>query len=113
MDSEPIDILEALVRVIAERVDQDPKKSYVAELLQGPETVVLDKLREELEELCVASQNEGKSGTVHEAADVLFHLLVLLQARNVSLDAVLTELRGRFGISGHVEKSLRSQQDSS
>ena len=107
------DILEALAQVIESRSDADPEQSYVAGLLQGSESVVLDKLREEVEELCIATQAEGQSGTVHEAADVLFHLLVLLRSRNVPLEAVLQELRDRFGVSGHVEKSLRSQQDSS
>ena len=62
--------------------------------------------REEADELCTAS---GEAETVHEAADVLFHVLVLLGARGVAFSAVCDELGRRFGTSGLAEKAARSR----
>jgi phosphoribosyl-ATP pyrophosphohydrolase/phosphoribosyl-AMP cyclohydrolase len=100
-------VLDALSRVIADRRGADPDSSYVASLLAGGAETIGAKLREEADEL-VDALGQGDTGAmVHEAADLLFHALVVLGSRGLDLQPVLTELSGRFGTSGHTEKAAR------
>jgi phosphoribosyl-ATP pyrophosphohydrolase/phosphoribosyl-AMP cyclohydrolase len=104
--------LEALVRTIAARKAQAPgTRSYVRSLLdQGPPKVAA-KIREEAEELAVEIENAGsqRQRIINEAADVLFHALVGLATRDVTLDEVLRELHRRAGTSGLDEKAARKK----
>jgi phosphoribosyl-ATP pyrophosphohydrolase/phosphoribosyl-AMP cyclohydrolase len=67
-----------------------------------------EKLREEAEELARALADETEDRVTSEAADLLFHLLVGLSSRGLSLNDVVAVLARRFGVSGHVEKASRA-----
>jgi phosphoribosyl-AMP cyclohydrolase / phosphoribosyl-ATP pyrophosphohydrolase len=88
-------ILSRLARTIASRADQRPQGSYTAELLAGGVGKASQKVGEEAVEVVVAANSEDDNRLASEAADLLYHLLVLLQARGVPLDAVLRELEQR------------------
>jgi phosphoribosyl-AMP cyclohydrolase / phosphoribosyl-ATP pyrophosphohydrolase len=90
----PHEALPALARTIAERRAAAPAGSYTAELLSDPPRIG-DKLREEADEAARAAAAESDRRVVEEAADVLYHLSVLLAARELSLDDALEELNGR------------------
>ena len=98
--------LEAIIASRAAAVDG--KTSYTAGLLAaGPEKCAR-KFGEEAIELILASQGSNANHTTAEAADVLYHLLVLLRATGVSLDQVMDELDDRFQQSGLEEKASRT-----
>jgi len=99
------DILARLERVIATRVRERPAGSYVTRLVEGGEPAMTAKIREEAHELCTAATHDE---SVHEAADLWFHTLVLLAARGVELAAVCRELERRFGTGGLTEKAARA-----
>lgn len=102
-----MDTLKRLEQTIAERATAAPDASYVAKLnAKGLETIA-KKLGEEATETVIAALSQGKNELVAESADLLFHLLVLLQAKGVSLDQVMSELDRREGVSGLVEKASR------
>ena len=99
--------LEKLSSEIAKRKSASPDQSYTAKLLsQGPEKCA-KKFGEEAFELALATVLKDKAHTANEAADVLYHLLVLLQAAEVSIDDVMAVLKSREGTSGLVEKASR------
>jgi len=102
-------ILRRLMRVIEDRKVERPPDSYTTRLLDGGATVVGAKLREEADELVEAAFDPvpDRRQVVHEAADLIYHLLVLLAAADVKLDDVETELQRRFGTSGLAEKASR------
>jgi len=100
-------ILPALAQVAAERRGADPATSYVAELLAGGPERIGAKLSEEAAELTGAVAGEDDEAVVHEAADLLFHMVVALTSRDVAPEAVLEELVRRFGTSGHAERAAR------
>ncbi len=100
------DVIERLEQVIAGRLRERPAGSYVTRLLDGGEPAIAAKIREESGELCAA---RGPAESVHEAADVLFHVLVLLGLRGVEFAAVCAELERRFGTGGLAEKAARSR----
>jgi phosphoribosyl-ATP pyrophosphohydrolase/phosphoribosyl-AMP cyclohydrolase len=87
-------VLEDLARVIRARDRDRPAGSYVAALL-GNQNLAARKVREEAEELIEAAQGEDRTGIVHEAADLVFHALVLLQGKGVGVSDVAEELRRR------------------
>jgi len=105
------DVLERLYAVIQQRKQERPEGSYVVRLLEGGHPALAKKLCEAAAELAEAAIGSDPAPIVHEAADVLFHLLVLLGYRDVSPDRVLGELERRFGTGGLVEKSRRSRPD--
>ena len=88
-------LLSRLARTIAQRASDRPTGSYTAELLAGGVGTASRKVGEEAVEVVVAANSEDDERLASEAADLLYHLLVLLQARGVPLDAVLTELEKR------------------
>ena len=101
------DTLARLEATIASRKGADPKTSYVASLFAKGRPKIARKLGEEAVEAIVAALAEDKAELTGEAADVLFHLLVLLADCDVPLADVLAELDRREGISGHEEKASR------
>ncbi len=101
------EVLERLEEVIDQRRREKPSGSYVVELLSGGEPAIAAKIREEAAELIDAAGDS--EATVHEAADLLFHTLVLLGARKVPLREVCVLLEKRFGIGGLAEKAARTQ----
>jgi phosphoribosyl-ATP pyrophosphohydrolase/phosphoribosyl-AMP cyclohydrolase len=88
-------ILDRLASRIAERAATRPESSYTAQLLAGGLGRVSRKVGEEAVEVVVAAHTEDDERLASEAADLLYHLLVLLQARGVPLDAVWRELDNR------------------
>jgi len=104
-----MDTLSRLAATIAARRDADPATSWVAKLNARGVPVIARKLGEEAVETIVAALSGGREELVGEAADVLFHLLVLLDAKGVPLDDVLAELDRREGTSGIAEKASRSE----
>jgi phosphoribosyl-AMP cyclohydrolase / phosphoribosyl-ATP pyrophosphohydrolase len=88
-------LLTRLTRTIATRAAERPKGSYTAELLAGGVGKASQKVGEEAVEVVVAANSEDDERLASEAADLLYHLLVLLQARGVSFDDVLRELESR------------------
>lgn len=105
----PSVILQQVATVIAERRRSTATKSYVKSLLEGGAAKISAKISEESAELCEAltDGSSDRAHVAHEAADLLFHVLVGLEASEVPLDDVFAVLRGRFGTSGHVEKANR------
>lgn len=100
--------LSRLAATIATRSGADPASSYTAALLARGPGKVAEKFGEEAVELVIAAVSQDDVAVTVEAADVLYHLLVLLAARGVPLDDVLAELERREGVSGHDEKARRT-----
>ena len=88
-------VLDRLATTIADRAATQPESSYTARLLAGGLGPISRKVGEEAVELVVAAHTEDDERLASEAADLLYHLLVLLQARGVPLDAVWQELEKR------------------
>lgn len=104
-----MDTLSRLENTIAARLAAgDPGASYVAQLHARGLPVIARKLGEEAVEAIVAALSGSREELVGEAADVLFHLLVMLGEQGVPLDDVLAELDRREGTSGIDEKASRS-----
>ena len=101
--------LEDLDRRIAERAKASPDESYTAKLLRDGIDKCARKFGEEAVETIVAAVARDKSGVTAEAADVLYHLLVVLNASDVSLSAVMAALEKRTAQSGLAEKASRSK----
>lgn len=104
-----MDTLTRLEFTIAARRTADPQSSYVAQLTHRGTPVMARKLGEEAVETCVAALAGTREELVGEAADVLFHLMVLLADKGVSLEEVMAELDRREGVSGLDEKASRSE----
>ncbi|MFT7594245.1 MAG: phosphoribosyl-ATP pyrophosphohydrolase [Paracoccaceae bacterium] len=100
-------ILETLAATIDARKAADPDSSWTAKLLaKGPEKCA-EKFGEEAIEAIIEAVKGDRAKLTSEAADVLYHLLVMLAARDVPLSDVLTELSNRQGTSGLTEKAAR------
>lgn len=99
--------LEHLADLIDARATASPDQSYTARLLAGGPAKPAKKLGEEAVEAAIAAVQGDREGLVAEAADVLYHLLVLLRAGGVPLGAVMAELERRTGQGGLAEKAAR------
>jgi phosphoribosyl-ATP pyrophosphohydrolase len=99
--------LHSLETTILARAGADPATSYVASLFARGRERVAQKLGEEAVETVIAALGEDRGGLIGEAADLLFHLLVLLAQHGITLDEVLAELELREGVSGLAEKAAR------
>ena len=102
------DTLATLATTIAARRAADPGSSYVAALFAKGVPKIAQKLGEEAVETVIAALSGDAKAVTGEAADLLFHLLVLLEATGVPLAAVYAELDRREGVSGLDEKAARS-----
>ena len=102
-----MDSLDALEAVIRERRGADPSASYVAKLTAAGRAKIAQKLGEEATETVIAAMGGDKAALASEAADLVFHLLVLLADAGLSLDDVRAELARREGVSGIDEKASR------
>ena len=102
-------VLAALARVLAARKDADPRDSYVASLYAGGIDAIAAKIGEEAAETMRAGRDGSDAELIHETADLWFHSLALLSHRDIPPQAVLAELRRRFGVSGHEEKARRGR----
>ena len=101
------DILIQLAKTIEARKGADPESSWTAKLLsKGPEKAA-EKFGEEAVEAIIEAVKGDKAALTREAADVIYHLMVMLAARDVALSDVLTELERRTSQSGIFEKANR------
>ncbi len=107
MDNEAI--LARLEATIAQRRAGDPEASYVARLNAKGTAKIAQKVGEEAVEAVIAAMADDRAGLVGEAADLLFHLMVLLNAKDIPLSDVLAELARREGVSGIAEKAARAK----
>ena len=103
------DTLARLDATIAARVGADPAASHTAALLARGPGKCAEKFGEEAVEAIVAAASGDAPGLTHEAADVLYHLHVMLKAAGVPWAAVLAELERREGRSGIEEKASRGR----
>jgi phosphoribosyl-ATP pyrophosphohydrolase len=104
--------LHQLMAVIADRKATPSEASYTSRLLAGGVEAIGAKILEEAREVTAAAAEAGQQGhdhLVHEAADLIYHLWVLLAHGDVELEEVEAELRRRFGVSGLEEKASRRQ----
>jgi phosphoribosyl-ATP pyrophosphohydrolase len=99
--------LDELAETIAQRANANAKDSYTGSLLEKGAAHCARKFAEEAIELTIAAAAQDENAVRAEAADVLYHLLVLLQARGVKFTAVMGELEGRTRRSGHEERASR------
>ncbi len=102
-------VVDVLYHTILERKNDNSKKSWTKKLLNDKE-LLLSKIREEADEVCVAINEESDEQVIYESADLLYHTLVGLGYRNVSPDRVKQELARRFGMSGIEEKESRGDK---
>ena len=100
--------LEDLVKIINSRAEADPSESWTAKLLaKGPEKCA-EKFGEEAIEAIIEAVKGDDKALISEAADVIFHYLVMLKSRDINLDDVMKELKSRTNKSGLREKEDRS-----
>lgn len=110
-------ILDRLYDILQNRKNAQGDKSYVASLYQKGTDKIAEKILEEAEELIVearlldqgAEEQSVQQNIRSEAADLLFHMMVMLSHHNVPLTDVFEILERRFGVSGHDEKASRSK----
>ena len=84
--------LEQLMQIIRERKNSSPDKSYTSKLLKD-KNLNVSKVKEEISELIESV--EKNSNKIHEAADVMYHLMVYLEANNIKIEDVMNELKKR------------------
>ena len=102
--------LQALADRVKERAQASPDVSYTRKLLDRGIAHVAKKLGEEAVETAIAAIAEDRERVVAEAADLLYHLLVVLEARGITLAEVERELSGRTGKTGLEEKAARPDE---
>jgi len=105
----PAVVIARVADIIATRRRERPEKSYVVSLLDRGFDKINEKIAEEAGELVEALPQGDAKHTAHEAADLLFHVLVGLEAAGVPVGDVFAELRRRFGVSGIDEKASRAK----
>jgi len=101
--------LDELARTIDQRAGGSAEASYTRSLLEKGAAHCARKFGEEAVELAIAAAALDEGSVRAEAADVLYHLLVVLRARDVALSSVIEELGRRSGQSGHEEKRSRTK----
>ncbi|MGB5306144.1 MAG: phosphoribosyl-ATP diphosphatase [Gammaproteobacteria bacterium] len=101
--------LEKLAAIIETRKHASADSSYVASLFARGMDAILKKVGEEATETVIAAKGDDDAQLVYETADLWFHTLVMLAARGLGPEDVLTELERRFGVSGLDEKSARDK----
>jgi phosphoribosyl-ATP pyrophosphohydrolase/phosphoribosyl-AMP cyclohydrolase len=105
-------VLTSLERALVARQASTAERSYTKSLLDKGTLAIAEKVREEGSELARAIESESDDRVLSEAADVVYHLLVGLRARDLSFDRVIEVLASRSGQSGHAEKASRSRDGS-
>ena len=100
-------VIDTLYHTIQERKFADPTTSWTAKLFTKGDHTILKKVVEEAGEFCFAYKDNDESEMVYEAADLTYHMLVALAAKNVSPDRIKQELTRRFDMSGIAEKNSR------
>jgi phosphoribosyl-ATP pyrophosphohydrolase len=101
--------LSKLVKIIKKNKNKDPKISYTASLLKKGKIFCIKKFIEEARELASSSKYSNKKNIVHEASDLLYHFLVLLEFKKIPITLIMKELKRRQRISGIQEKKNRKK----
>lgn len=99
--------LDDLAETVARRAETSASESYTRSLLDKGAAYCARKFGEEAIELVIAAVTESDDAVRTEAADVLYHLLVVLKSRGVAFQSVMSELQNRTRQSGHAEKAFR------
>ncbi len=102
--------LSDLERIVADRASASPDQSWTAKLYAAGQTRAAKKLGEEAVETVIAAISNDRKNLTDEAADLLYHLLVVLKIADIPLSDVLSELERRTGQSGLQEKESRPAQ---
>ena len=100
-------VVDTLYHTIQERKNADPSTSWTAKLLSKGDNTILKKVVEEAGEFSFAYKDNDEKEMVYEAADLTYHMLVALAAKNISPDRIKQELSRRFDMSGIAEKNSR------
>ncbi|MGN8154667.1 phosphoribosyl-ATP diphosphatase [Agrobacterium tumefaciens] len=101
--------LSDLERIVAERASASPDQSWTAKLFAAGQAKAAKKLGEEAVETVIAAVSQDRKNLTDEAADLLYHLLVVLKIADIPLSDVFAELERRTGQSGLQEKASRPQ----
>lgn len=104
-----MNLIEQLYQTLQERKSADPESSYVASLYAGGPEKMGRKITEEASEVLVEGLKGDKDKLTEEAADLIFHLWVLLAHNDIKPIEVGNILKSRMGTSGHTEKANREQ----
>ena len=107
-EREEFDLYELQAVICNKIIEGNEKESYTASMAKKGRLKVAEKFGEEAFELVTATIIKSKSFVVQEAADVFFHMIILLTSRDISIGDVLTELKRRTNMSGHEEKRSRN-----
>ena len=100
-------VVDTLYHTILERKNADPSSSWTAKLFSKGDNTILKKVVEEAGEFSFAYKDNDENEMIYEAADLTYHMLVALAAKNISPDRIKQELARRFDMSGIEEKSTR------
>ncbi|TCS81798.1 bifunctional phosphoribosyl-AMP cyclohydrolase/phosphoribosyl-ATP diphosphatase HisIE [Tepidibacillus fermentans] len=103
-------ILENLAQLIQERDQERPEGSYTTYLFEQGTDKILKKVGEETSEVIIAAKNENRQEIINEASDLLYHLLVLFQAKGISIREVMAELQRRHQSPSHDQKFNRKPE---
>jgi phosphoribosyl-ATP pyrophosphohydrolase len=101
--------LKQLIEKIKKQKNKNPKISYTASLMKRGESFCIKKFMEEAKELATSAKYSIKKNITHEAVDLLYHFLVLLEFKKISMTSVMRELKRRQQISGIQEKKNRKK----
>ena len=101
--------LSKLVKIIKKNKNKNPKISYTASLFKKRKNFCIKKFMEEARELAASSKYSNKKNIVHEASDLLYHFLVLLEFKKIPITSIMKELKRRQRISGIQEKKNRKK----
>jgi phosphoribosyl-ATP pyrophosphohydrolase/phosphoribosyl-AMP cyclohydrolase len=101
-------VIDTLYHTIQERKFADPSSSWTAKLLSQGDNTILKKVIEEAGEFTFAYKDDNEKEMIYEAADLTYHMLVALAAKNIAPDRIKQELARRFNTSGIVEKNART-----
>jgi phosphoribosyl-ATP pyrophosphohydrolase len=102
-------IFSILVKTIKKNKKKKPKKSYTSFLFKKGINFCLKKFKEESVELLDAFKKKNRKSVIHESADLIFHLLILLEMRKINIKKVFEELKKRRKTSGIEEKLNRKK----
>jgi len=102
------DVISRIYKIIQDRKQNPKPDSYVCKLLEKGEDKILQKVGEEAVEVILAAKSQDKDALIYELADLTFHALVLLGAKDIDPSKVVSELERRFGTSGIAEKQSRN-----
>jgi phosphoribosyl-ATP pyrophosphohydrolase len=101
--------LEELIKIIKKQKKNNSKVSYTASLFKKGKNFCIKKFMEESRELAASYKYSNKKNIVHEASDLLYHFLVLLEFKKISITSIMKELKRRQRISGIQEKKNRKK----